>query len=105
MTSEEIRIAKATSRSTGASAIKNGTIRAVVPLETLFGCESNNCAAYCKLHKKCMTVKQIRQRNCLQKQCWHLERNEEHNWWHQRAATKQKRIARKERLSGGIANV
>ena len=32
MTSEEIRTAKATSRSTGASAIKNGTIRAVVPL-------------------------------------------------------------------------
>ena len=32
MTSEEIRIAKATSRSAGASAIKNGTIRAVVPL-------------------------------------------------------------------------
>lgn len=32
MTSEEIRTAKATSRSTGESAIKNGTIRAVVPL-------------------------------------------------------------------------
>ena len=32
MTSEEIRIAKATSRSAGESAIKNGTIRAVVPL-------------------------------------------------------------------------
>lgn len=32
MTSEEIRIAKATSRSAGASVIKNGTIRAVVPL-------------------------------------------------------------------------
>ena len=48
-------------------------------METLYGCESNNCAAYCKLHKKCMTVKQIRQRNCLQKQCWHLERNEEYN--------------------------
>lgn len=32
MTSEEIRTAKATSRSTGASAIKNGTIRAVVSL-------------------------------------------------------------------------
>ena len=32
MTNEEIKIAKATSRSAGASAIKNGTIRAVVPL-------------------------------------------------------------------------
>lgn len=32
MTNEEIKIAKATSRSAGASAIKNGVIRAVVPL-------------------------------------------------------------------------
>ena len=32
MTAQEMKIAKATSRSAGASAIKNGTIRAVVPL-------------------------------------------------------------------------
>ena len=32
MTAQEIKIAKATSRSAGASAIKDGKIRAVVPL-------------------------------------------------------------------------
>lgn len=52
-----------------------------------------------------MTVRQIRQRNCLQKQCWHLEKNEDHDWWRQRAITKQKRIERKKRFNGGIQNV
>jgi hypothetical protein len=47
-----------------------------------------------------MTVKQIKHKECLQKQCWHLSKNETHNWWQQRAATKQKRKERKERLEG-----
>lgn len=77
----------------------------MVYVKTLFGCESENCAAYCRLHECCMTVRQIRQRNCLQKQCWHLEKNEDHDWWRQRAVTKQKRIERKNRFNGGIQNV
>ena len=39
MTAQEIKIAKATSRSAGASAIKDGKIRAVVPLWV----ENNKC--------------------------------------------------------------
>lgn len=74
-------------------------------MKTLYGCESENCAAYCKLHGCCMTVKQIRKKNCLQKQCHYLEKIETHAWWTQRAVTKQRRIDRKERLYGGIKNV
>ena len=74
-------------------------------MRTLYGCESENCAAYCKLHGCCMTVKQLRKKNCLGKQCHHLEKIETHDYWRHRAAIKQKRIARKEKLYGGITNV
>jgi hypothetical protein len=61
----------------------------------LFGTHSDNIAGYCKLHRCGMTVKQIKGRECLKKQCWHLEKNESHQWWRQRDLTKQKREARK----------
>lgn len=63
---------------------------------TLYGCESSNIAGYCKLHNVSLTPKQIRAHNCLQKQCWHLEKNEKHRWWTERASMKEKRRARKE---------
>ena len=59
--------------------------------ECLYHTYSNNTAAYCKLHNCNLTVKQIKGRECLKKQCWHLDRNENHAWWKQREATKQKR--------------
>lgn len=46
-----------------------------------------------------MTVKQIKGRNCLGKQCWYLVKNEEHEWWAQRERTKQKRKNRKEEIA------
>lgn len=61
----------------------------------MFNTESSNVAGYCKLHSTHMTVRQIKCKNCLQKQCWHLERNEEHKWWKQRAEKKEMRKARK----------
>ena len=47
-----------------------------------------------------MTVKQIRAKQCLQKQCPYFKKNENHNWWKQREKTKQKRKERKARLYG-----
>lgn len=61
----------------------------------LFNTHSDNVAAYCKYHHCCMTVKQMRCKNCLGKQCHHLVKNEEHQYWHQREVTKQKRKDRK----------
>ena len=65
---------------------------------TLYNCPSENCAAYCAKHYCHLTVKQIRHKDCLQKQCRHLRKNEEHEWWAQRERTRQKREARKQRL-------
>jgi hypothetical protein len=57
-----------------------------------------------------MTVKQMRAKNCLQKQCRHLVKNENHQYWRQRDLVKQKRKDRKQFIneyvnsfSGGVA--
>ena len=63
--------------------------------ECLFGTCSNNVAAYCRLHHKNMTVKQMKCKNCLQKECWHLAKNEEHQYWRQRELIKQKKKNKK----------
>lgn len=41
-------------------------------------------AGYCKLHKSTMSVKQIKNRQCLRKQCRHLRKIKTHSWWEQR---------------------
>lgn len=61
----------------------------------LFNTYSNNIAGYCKLHHCNLTVKQIKHKECLSKQCWHLQKNEQHDWWRQREVIKQKRKAKK----------
>ena len=66
--------------------------------ECLFNTQSDNVAAYCRLHRCSMTVKQIKCKNCLQKQCFHLVKNEEHQYWKQRAMAKQKRKNRKQAI-------
>ena len=73
--------------------------------QTLYNCYSNNCCAYCKLHKCSMTVKQMKMKECLQKQCWHLEKNEDHAYWRQRESMKAKRKSRKERQNEYVANI
>lgn len=66
----------------------------------LFNTQSDNIAGYCKLHKCNLTVKQIKCKECLGKQCWHLQKNENHDWWRQREAIKQKRKNKKETYRG-----
>lgn len=70
----------------------------------LYGSEFDKCRScgYCHLHHKYLTVKQLKQHDCLSKQCWHLQKNEEHCWWKQRESTKQKRKARKEKINSYI---
>ena len=57
--------------------------------------EKNRVCGYCRHHHCYLTVKQVRQHECLQKQCWHLYKNENHDWWRQREVIKQKRKAKK----------
>lgn len=68
--------------------------------DCLFGTRSDNVAGYCRRKGKYMTVKMIRGKNCLGKQCRYLDKNDAHEWWAQRDRAKQKRKARKERLGG-----
>ncbi len=67
--------------------------------KTLYNGYSDNCCAYCKLHQCGITVKQMRKKECLNKQCYHLVKNEEHQIWSQRARTKERRKERKMALA------
>lgn len=61
----------------------------------MYGAESDNVCAYCKKHRKGMTVKQVKTKECLKKNCWHLVKYEDHSWWKQRDVIKAKRKVRK----------
>ena len=63
--------------------------------KTLFNGYSDNCCAYCKYHMCGMTFKQIRVKDCLNKQCHYLIRKGTHPVWQQRARTKALRRQRR----------
>lgn len=64
-------------------------------MECLYNTQSDNVVAYCKYHHCGMTVKQMKCKNCLGKQCRHLTKNETHDYWRQREVMKKKRKDRK----------
>lgn len=57
----------------------------------LYGGESKNVCAYCKRKGCYMTVKQVKKKECLKKECHHLDKKEDHEWWRQRELLKQKK--------------
>jgi len=63
----------------------------------LYGCASNNTCAFCKKHKKYLTPKQIKVRNCNGYGCNALVKLD-HPLWEQKAKRKQMRAERKVRL-------
>lgn len=63
--------------------------------KTLYNCYSDNCCAYCKLHGCYMTVKQMKKKECLKKQCYYLQKIEEHDIWRQRERAKRLRKERR----------
>ena len=56
---------------------------------------------YCHRHHCYVTSKQIKQKQCLSKQCNHLEK-QEHEFWKQRELTKLRRKNRKELFTSQI---
>jgi hypothetical protein len=46
-----------------------------------------------------MTVKQMKAKNCLGKQCHYLARNEAHDYWRQREVQRQRRKDRKQAIN------
>ena len=67
-------------------------------MTTLYHCESVNCCAVCRLHQCGLTAKQMRGRECLNKQCVHLVKLEDHPYWKQRERTRLARAKRKEAI-------
>ena len=73
--------------------------------ECLYNTYSHNIAGYCKHHHCAMTVKQIKTKNCLGKNCWYLRKNENHDWWKQREVMKQKRKDRKTSINQLVTSI
>lgn len=70
-------------------------------LQGLYGprIDKRHCVGYCKYHRCYMTVKQMKKKECLQKQCNALERIL-HQFWIQRELKKQKK--RKDKLKENL---
>ena len=67
----------------------------------LYSCElsERHACGFCRHHHCYLTVKQMRCKNCLGKNCWYLVKNTDHNYWRQREAMKQKRKDRKKMIN------
>ena len=67
-------------------------------LPGLYGSEitKNRAVGYCHFHRAALTVKTIKGKECLKKQCDALEKYECHDFWRQHAQKKELRKARKQ---------
>ena len=68
-------------------------------LQSLYNTEisEKKCIGYCGRHHCYLSVTQLKRKECLLKQCTHLEKHE-HEYWRQRELTKMRRKQRKENL-------
>jgi len=64
--------------------------------KTLYNGESDRCCAFCKRHGVAMTVKQMKKKECLKVNCWHLVKYPEHPYWQYRESVKRNKKKRKE---------
>ena len=71
----------------------------------LFHTESNNVVGFCRHHNCAVTVKQMKNKNCLQKGCRYFVKNENHEYWRQKALAKKNRKNRKQMLEDRIAKI
>ena len=61
-------------------------------LQSLYNTEiaERRAVGYCKKHRCYVTATQIKQKECLSKQCYHLDKKE-HEFWRQRELTRMRR--------------
>lgn len=69
-------------------------------VDGMYGSKVNKSKAcgFCKLHKKHLTVRTVKEHKCLSKQCRYLVKYVEHDWWREREKAKQIRKARKQAI-------
>jgi hypothetical protein len=58
----------------------------------------SKAVGYCKHHCVALTVKTLKEHECLKKQCNALKKYEDHDYWRQHEQKKEWRKARKETL-------
>ena len=63
--------------------------------KTLYNTKAKSVCGRCHHHNCGITVRQLKAKKCLAKQCHYLERYEEHEYWHQRALQKANKKAKK----------
>ena len=65
-------------------------------LQSLYNTEisEKRCIGYCSRHHCYLSATQLKQKECLKKQCNHFEKYE-HEFWRQRELTKMRRKQRK----------
>ena len=63
--------------------------------KVLYNQYATNPCAYCRLHKVSLTVKQVKMKTCIGKNCKHLVPYQ-HPYWTYMEKLKQQRIERKE---------
>ena len=71
-------------------------------VDTLYGSKVDKCRAcgYCRRKGKYLTVNQVRKKECLKKQCRHLNKLEDHPWWTQRTVAKARKKANRAKQYG-----
>ncbi len=65
------------------------------PRKTLFRGKSTNLCGWCYYHDKGLTVRQMRLKKCLSRQCNAFKKFPEHTYWQQREAAKRAKKQRK----------
>ena len=68
-------------------------------LHGLYGSQINRSKAvgYCRRHSAALTVRTLKHHECLNKQCFHLKKYEEHDYWRQHEQKKMWRKSNKQK--------
>lgn len=67
--------------------------------KTLYNTSANSVCGKCNFHHCSVTVKQMKAKKCLAKQCNYFYKYEEHPYWKQREALKAKKKAKKKEVN------
>ncbi len=69
---------------------------------TLYGTRTNDAVAYCYYHRCALTLKQMKKKGCLAKQCDRMKRYEDHPYWAKREEARASKKAKKAASRGEI---
>lgn len=67
----------------------------IKPIFCKLGTSKENVVAYCVYHKSTLSLRQMKAKKCLAKDCKCLKRTESHPYWAEREAIKLKRKEKK----------